>query len=244
MARTPVLNVTTLRRLKALPWASDRQLEQLLPHLTLQRVERQTTLFAEGEQGQFLYLLIAGAAKLSLRSAEGEEVLVSLIAPGEFFGITCLLSEAPRGFHCEAFSDCWIAAIRPDLFVTTLLGVPFTEFSGFMSSTVSRWAALLDRYSRFQGLGLQQRLAFALLELAQKFGVRDDRGTILVLQLTHDDLANLVGASRQKVTEHIKELERQEALLRDGRRLIVVPERLQAITGLAGNRASGTAEGR
>jgi CRP/FNR family transcriptional regulator len=239
MARTPVLNVPTLRRLKALPWASDRQLEQLIPHLTVQRAERQTPLFAEGEHGQFLYLLISGAAKLSLRSANGEEVLVSLIAPGEFFGITCLLSEASRGFHCEAFSDCWIASIRPDTFVTTLLGVPFTEFSAFMSSTVSRWAVLLDRYSRFQGFGLQQRLALALLELAQKFGVQDDRGMILVLQLTHDDLANLVGASRQKVTEHIKELERQEALLRDGRRLIVVPERLQAIVGLAANGASG-----
>ncbi|NOT57312.1 MAG: Crp/Fnr family transcriptional regulator [Deltaproteobacteria bacterium] len=244
MARTPVLNVTTLRRLRALPWASDRQLEQLLPHLTLQRAERQATLFAEGEQGHFLYLLIAGAAKLTLRSAEGEEILVSLIAPGEFFGITCLLSESSRGFHCEAFSDCWIAAIRPDTFVTTLLGVPFAEFSGFMSSTVSRWAALLDRYSRFQGLGLQQRLAFALLELAQKFGVQDDRGTILVLQLTHDDLANLVGASRQKVTEHIKELERREALLRDGRRLIVAPERLQIIAGLAVTRVGGEVEGR
>jgi CRP/FNR family cyclic AMP-dependent transcriptional regulator len=239
MARTPVLNVPTLRRLKALPWASDRQLEQLIPHLTLQRVERQSVLFSEGEHGQFLYLLISGAAKLSLHSAEGEEVLVSLIAPGEFFGITCLLSETSRGFHCEAFSDCWIASIRPDTFVTILLGVPFTEFSAFMSSTVSRWAALLDRYSRFQGFGLQQRLALALLELAQKFGVQDDRGTILVLQLTHDDLANLVGASRQKVTEHIKELERQEALLRDGRRLIVVPERLQAIVGLAANGMSG-----
>jgi CRP/FNR family transcriptional regulator, cyclic AMP receptor protein len=239
MARTPVLNVPTLRRLKALPWASDRQLEQLIPHLTLQRAERQTELFAEGEHGQFLYLLISGAAKLSLHSAEGEEVLVSLIAPGEFFGITCLLSETSHGFHCEAFSDCWIASIRPDTFVTTLLGVPFTEFSAFMSSTVSRWAALLDRYSRFQGFGLQQRLALALLELAQKFGVQDDRGMILILQLTHDDLANLVGASRQKVTEHIKELERREALLRDGRRLIVVPERLQAIVGLAANGVSG-----
>lgn len=239
MARTPVLNVPTLRRLKALPWASERQLEQLIPHLSLQRVERQSVLFSEGEHGQFLYLLISGAAKLSLHSAEGEEVLVSLIAPGEFFGITCLLSETSRGFHCEAFSDCWIASIRPDTFVTTLLGVPFTEFSAFMSSTVSRWAALLDRYSRFQGFGLQQRLALALLELAQKFGVQDARGTILVLQLTHDDLANLVGASRQKVTEHIKELERQEALLRDGRRLIVVPERLQVIVGLAADGANG-----
>jgi CRP-like cAMP-binding protein len=96
-----------------------------------------------------------------------------------------------------------------------------------MASTVSRWGELLYRYTRFQGLNLRQRLAMALLELAQKFGVQDARGTMLILQLTHEDLADLVGASRQKVTEHIKELERQQVILRDGRKLIVMPNRLQ-----------------
>jgi CRP/FNR family transcriptional regulator len=221
MARIPVLNVATLRRLKALPWATDRQLEQLLSHLALQHVERQTPLFSEGEASKALYLLIAGAVKLSLHSQGGEEILVSLIAPGEFFGITSLM-----------FSDCWVAVIRPEVFVSTLLGVSFSDFSALMGSTVSRWEDLLYRYSRFQGLNLPQRLSLALLELARKFGVRDARGIILILQLTHEDLANLVGASRQKVTEHLKDLERQEAILRDGRRLIVVPERLQAIAGI------------
>jgi len=55
----------------------------------------------------------------------------------------------------------------------------------------------------------------------------------LILQLTHEDLADLVGASRQKVTEHMKELERQQLILRDGRKLIVLPQRLQEIVGLA-----------
>jgi CRP-like cAMP-binding protein len=137
-----------------------------------------------------------------------------------------------RGFHCTAFSDGWVAAIRPETLVTTLLGVPFTDFSAFMGSTVSRWAALLYRYTRFQGLGLRQRLAMALLELSQKFGVQDARGTILILQVTHEDLADLVGASRQKVTEHMRELERQQMILRDGRKLIVIPERLQEEIGL------------
>ena len=101
-----------------------------------------------------------------------------------------------------------------------------------MSSTVTRWEELLYRYTRFQGLGLRQRLAMALLELSQKFGVQDTRGTILILPVTHEDLADLVGASRQKVTEHMKELERQQVLLRDGRKLIVIPERLQEVVGL------------
>ena len=135
MARTPVLNVTTLRRLKALPWATDHQLEQLLPHFSLQRVERQMLLFSEGEASKFLYLLIAGAAKLSRPSGGGEEVLVSLIAPGEFFGITSLMSGMTRGFQCQAFSDCWIAKIPADKFVSTLLGISFSDFSALMGST-------------------------------------------------------------------------------------------------------------
>jgi CRP-like cAMP-binding protein len=171
--------------------------------------------------------------KLSLPNVEGEEVLVSLICPGEFFGITSLMSGTTRGFHCEAFSDCWVASLRPETFVTTLLGVSFAEFSALMGSTVSRWEALLYRYTRFQGAGLRQRLAMALLELSRKFGVQDARGTILIIQVTHEDLADLVGASRQKVTEHMKELERQQVILRDGRKLIVIPERLQTLIGLS-----------
>ena len=227
MAREPILNVITLRRLKALPWASDRQLEQLLAHMSLQRVERRTALFDEGTPSSALYLLISGVVKLSLRSLEGEDVLVSLICPGEFFGITALMPGMQRAFRSEAFSDCWVGIVPADTFVTTLLGVPFADFSALMGTTVDRWFSLLYRYAHFQGLGLRQRLAMALLELAQKFGVQDDRGTILILQLTHEDLADLVGASRQKVTEHMKELERQQLLLRDGRKLIVLPARLQ-----------------
>jgi CRP-like cAMP-binding protein len=172
-------------------------------------------------------LLVSGVVKLSLRSLEGEDVLVSLISPGEFFGITALMPGMQRAFRSEAFSDCWVGIVPADTFVTNLLGVPFADFSALMGTTVNRWFSLLYRYAHFQGLGLRQRLAMALLELAQKFGVQDDRGTILILQLTHEDLADLIGASRQKVTEHMKELERQQLILRDGRKLIVLPQRLQ-----------------
>jgi len=232
MAREPILNVTALRRLRALPWASDRQLEQLLAHMSLQRVERRTALFNEGMPSDVLYLLVSGVVKLSLRSLEGEDVLVSLICPGEFFGITALMPGMQRAFRSEAFSDCWVGMVQADTFVTTLLGVSFLDFSALMGTTVNRWFSLLYRYAHFQGLGLRQRLAMALLELAQKFGVQDDRGTILILQLTHEDLADLIGASRQKVTEHMKELERQQLILRDGRKLIVLPHRLQEMISL------------
>jgi CRP-like cAMP-binding protein len=231
MAREPIVNVTTLRRLRAFPWASDQQLEKLLSQITLKRVTRHTALFDEGTSAEVLYLLISGVVKLSLRNSESEDILVSLICPGELFGITALMPGMQRAFRSEAFSDCWVGTLGAETLVTTLLGVPFSDFSALMGSTTGRWFALLYRYAHFQGLSLRQRLAMALLELAQKFGVQDARGTILILQVTHEDLADLVGASRQKVTEHIKELERQQYIVRDGRKLIVLPARLQEIVG-------------
>jgi len=169
--------------------------------------------------------------RLSLPNIEGEEVLVSLLRPGELFGITALLPKTHRAFRCETFSDCWVGVVEAELFVSSLLGIPFPHFSGMMGSSVNRWFTLLYRYTRFQGLNIRQRLILALLELAQKFGVHDARGVIISLKLTHDDLADLVGASRQRVTEHMKELENQRLLQRDGRRLIVSPQRLRDVVG-------------
>jgi CRP-like cAMP-binding protein len=59
--------------------------------------------------------------------------------------------------------------------------------------------------------------------------VRDSRGTLLTLKLTHADLAELVGASRQRITEQLIEFERDGIILREGRRLIIVPEKLYQI---------------
>ena len=229
------MNITTMRRLNAFPWASDRQIEEVLRPMSLQQITKKTVLFDEGVPSDSIYLLISGVIKLSMRSPDEERVLVSLIAPGELFGITSLMPGMYRAFRSEAFSDCWVSSIKPDVFVSSLLNVPFSDFSALMESTVGRWFALLYRYSNFQGANLRQKLALALLELAQKFGIKDARGTMLLLQVTHEDLADLVGASRQKVTEHMNELERGGILLRQSRKLIVHQDRLREAAGLLSN---------
>jgi hypothetical protein len=92
--------------------------------------------------------------------------------------------------------------------------------------TVGRWWTMLVRYANFVGLGLRERLAGALLEVGNKFGAEDARGILLTLKLTHEDLADLVGASRQRTTVQLKEFENEHALIRDGRRMIIVPQKL------------------
>ena len=71
------------------------------------------------------------------------------------------------------------------------------------------------------GLDLRERLVITLIQLCSNFGVVESHGILLRVFLSHKDLADLVGASRPRVTEHLAELEREHLLIRQGRQLIV-----------------------
>ena len=213
------------KRLRSLSWMSPAQLERLARNAEAIRFKRPRTIFAEGEASNRVYIMLSGAAKLSILNRD-ERVLVGMVAPGEVFGVSSLLPSTIRPFRCDAFTDCTVAVVQPEVFVDITLGTPLAHLSRVLDVTVGRWWTMLVRYANFVGMGLRERLAGALLELGAKFGVEDARGTLLTLKLTHEDLADLVGASRQRTTVQLKEFERERALIRDGRRIIIVPAKL------------------
>jgi CRP-like cAMP-binding protein len=222
----------SLKKLKGLGWLSAHQIGQLETHMRARKVRRQETIFFEGERSEHVYILLSGAARLMFLTRDNQRVLVGFVNAGEIFGVSSLLPQMRRPFRCEAFTDCWVGSVKTEIFVEVVLGVPLPSLRRTMDATVGRWWGMLLRYANFRALALRERLAVALLELGEKFGVKDARGTILTLNFTHGDLAELVGASRQRITEQISEFEREKALLREGRRLILVPERLSEVACL------------
>jgi CRP/FNR family cyclic AMP-dependent transcriptional regulator len=230
VARENHLDPSLLRRLKTLSWMSDEQHEQLFRGAETRRIPRPRTIFSEGGASNRVYIMLSGVAKLSILNRQ-ERVLVGLIGPGEVFGVSSLLPNATRPFRCDAFTDCTVAIVQPDVFVDATLKVSLEILSQVLDVTVGRWWMMLLRYANFIGLGLRERLAAALLEVGNKFGVEDSRGVLLTLKVTHEDLADLVGASRQRTTVQLKEFEREHALIRDGRRMIIVPRKLRPRDG-------------
>jgi CRP/FNR family transcriptional regulator, cyclic AMP receptor protein len=222
------IDAKTLGQLRNLSWLSRDQLEGLAQSLTTFKRKKRETIFYEGETSDQVYVLLSGVAKLSLLNRD-ERVLVGLVGPGEVFGVSSLLPHATRPFRCDAFSDCLVGMGRPSTLVGLMLGVPLERFSRTLEVTVGRWWAMLQRYTNYVGLSVRERLAGALLELGAKFGAEETRGVLLTLKVTHADLAELVGASRQRTTEHLIEFESEQMIIRDGRRLIIVPERLRAL---------------
>jgi CRP-like cAMP-binding protein len=96
----------------------------------------------------------------------------------------------------------------------------------FHENDLRQWYRLLLRSSSIMNFDLRARVALTLLELCSDFGVEETRGTLLSRSFSHRDIAELVGASRPRVTEHLARLEHDRLVLRQGRQLIVQVEKL------------------
>jgi CRP-like cAMP-binding protein len=155
---------------------------------------------------------------------------VALLAPGPLPAFPSQFA-SPWHFQCETYSDCRLGSVSWDRFNAITAGAPQTASREFHQNNSKLWYRLMMRGSDFLGLGLHERLGMTLLELCSDFGVEESRGTLLRVSFSHQDLADLVGATRSRVTEHLAQLERERLVVRQGRQLIVRVDRLG--TGMA-----------
>ena len=107
-----------------------------------------------------------------------------------------------------------------------------SAFKKFHENDLQQWYRLLLRSSGFLNLGLHERIAITLLELSSDFGIKESRGTLLRASFSHQDIADLVGASRPRVTEHLAQLEREHLVIRQGRQLIVCADMMGNAIGV------------
>ncbi len=215
--------LSRLQKFANLPQVKLRRLAAAMSPWHFQRRER---IYARKDSSSSLYILLRGVAKLSGLNKADQLVLMALIPPGETFGISAVLPETVHKFQCDAFTDCVVARIEPQQFVEIMLGAALSDFQMVMGMLISPLQELLTRYSMMLRLAVKDRLLTAFAELGSKFGTRHERGTLLNMPLTHQDLADLVGATRPIITLQLKDLERDGAIIRERRRLVLVPHRL------------------
>lgn len=205
---------------------SDDDADALLKSMTRYTAQRGQELFREGEEGDRLYLLIDGKIKLGRRSPDGRESLLAVLGPGEMFGELSLFDPGERTATATAVAD------------TSLAALGHQEFKEFVSTrpavAVNMLSALARRLRRTnEALGDQVftdvpgRVAKALLDLSDRFGKQTPEGVLVAHDLTQEELAQLVGASRETVNKALADfvgrgwmkLEARAVLLLDVERL-------------------------
>jgi CRP/FNR family transcriptional regulator, cyclic AMP receptor protein len=222
-----IVEVRSLRRLKNMSWLSAQRVERLARALVVSTVAKREIVFDEKSVPESVYILLSGIARITCRNRKGQRRLVIMVAPGMISGFPLPVSGISYDFRCEAFTSCQIGAINLEAFIRISLGIESIDFKRMALNYLGRWNLVQLRCSNFMSCTLQERLALALLELSEDFGVRDSDGVRLNLLTRQSDLAELVGASRPRITEYLSQFEQDRLIARKDRILIVQRDRIQ-----------------
>ena len=216
------------------------QKQRLQERSVLRVFARRQIIYFPTEPGQSVLLLARGRVKIKVLAADGRETILAFIDEGELFGELALLDTAPRKEFAEAVSEATVIALaREDLLWLIAqhadLSMKITKLVGLRRRRIeNRLRNILFRSTR-------QRVAALLLELLESHGQAQGKGWMVRLPLSHQELANLIGATRESVTLTLGRLQ-VEGLIRMRRRHLVVLDR-ERLAGEAGEDHSAAING-
>jgi CRP/FNR family cyclic AMP-dependent transcriptional regulator len=199
--------------------------------MTEVKLARGKALFSEGEPGDRLYVVTDGKIKLGRTAADGRENLLAVLGRGEMFGELSLFDPGPRTATATAVTDSVLLGLGHDELQPWLTGRP--EVAGHLLGALARRLrrtneAMADLvFSDVPG-----RVAKALLDLAKRFGVRADDGLHVTHDLTQEELAQLVGASRETVNKALADFASRGFIRLEARAVVILDiERLARRAG-------------
>ncbi|QYJ05855.1 Crp/Fnr family transcriptional regulator [Nocardioides panacisoli] len=163
-------------------------------------LRRGEVLFHEGDAGDRLYIVIEGKVKLGRSSADGRENLLAILGPGQMFGELSLFDPGPRSATVTAVTDSNFASLTHDDLLKWLDGRPMVANS-LLGQLASRLRKANDVVADLVFSDVPGRVAKALIDLADRFGRTADDGVHVHHDLTQEELAQLVGASRETVNK-------------------------------------------
>lgn len=208
---------------------TEAQMRMVEQRTIMREVRRRETLYLAGDTGDRIYLLKRGVVKISTLDEDGREIILALLRMGEVFGEEAALDDSPRDHMAEAYEDALVCIITKQDFLEMLRAHPdlafkVTKLIGFRLKTFrSRVEKLLFK-------GAPARLAAALVELASDHGVPDDQGILLPLRLSQQDLANLIGVTRESVNLALSEFRKKGLVAVEGRTIrLLRPDALRAL---------------
>jgi len=164
------------------------------------KLNKGQTLFKEGEEGDRLYVVVHGKIKLGRSSSDGRENLLSILGPGEMFGELSLFDPEPRTSTATAVTDARLVSLAHDAVIGLLSSNPQTSLE-LLRRLAQRLRKSNEVLADLVFADVPGRVAKAIMDLGERFGVQKDDGFHVNHDLTQEELAQLVGASRETVNK-------------------------------------------
>jgi len=181
---------------------TEPQLENLAGGSARRSYPKGRTIVAEGEPSQSMYILLAGRAKVQRSDSEGKEVILAVLSSGEFFGEMSLIDDAPRSASVITLEPCEFMAVSKEAFKAMLVQSPEVTMA-VMRGLVRRLREADKKIETLALLDVYGRVARVLLDFSELVGSE----RIVKNKLPHQEIAKMIGASREMVSRVMKGLE-------------------------------------
>ncbi|MDG2050928.1 MAG: Crp/Fnr family transcriptional regulator [Myxococcota bacterium] len=208
----------SLRVIPLFSCVSDHDLEEIASHLIERRFPKHATVVEEGLEGDYMYVIREGRVKVTKASEDGREKIMNFLDRGQFFGDMALLTGGVRSATVKTLEATRLLALSRRDFIEILRQSPdlalavIEELSRRLRETNEQASSL-----SFQGVTERVRSLF------ERLAVRDPEplGRRLTPPLTHQQIADMIGTSRETVTRAVKELKEEGWLDQLGKRYVV-----------------------
>ena len=189
---------------------TDEELQKIMKKVVVRRFKKNQTILYGEDTNEFMYIILDGKVKAVQTTEDGKEIILAMHRSGDFFGELSLIDGKTVPASVMAIDDSVIALVsRKDFF--SLLYDHGRVVDNFLHILCSR---LRESWDKIQILSLNnasQRLKMLFLSLSNEYGEKTDDGVTLSLKLTHQEIANMAGLTRETVTRII------DKWLRDGK---------------------------
>jgi CRP-like cAMP-binding protein len=203
---------------------ADDDLDQIASHLIERRYPRNTTIVEEGLPGDYMYIIREGRVKVTKLSDDGREKILEFLDEGAFVGEMALFERAPRSASVKTLTPVRLLALSRTDFIGLLKKSPdlamsvIQELSRRLRTINEQASALSFQRVKDRTKGLLERLA------REPYGDGSRRRTP---SLTHQQIADMIGTSRETVTRVVKELKTNGWLEQEGKHYLVPVENLR-----------------
>ncbi|MEN9938917.1 MAG: hypothetical protein RLZZ387_5496 [Chloroflexota bacterium] len=187
------------------------------------------TIYLAGDAATHLHVVARGKVKVLRHSLSGQDVLLDILTPSEFFGTLSALGDAEYPDTAQALTQCCILAIAAEDFQAVLQRYPAVAVAA-LEIVTTRLRAAQEQVRQLSAHPAEQRVAATLLLLAQKLGEEHQGAVLLQVPLSREDLAAMTGAAVETVSRIMSQL-RKAGIIRSGRQWVAIAhrERLAAL---------------
>lgn len=211
MSVAPALDTALLRRNCLFAVLDDTEMEAMLEFAKVRRAAAEERIFAKGDPGDSLYVILRGRVAVQTESDEAKVMLLNILDTGSLFGEIAMLDGGERTATVVAQEATELLRIDRRDFMPFLLQRPdlCVRLMTVLCERV-RWTSAIIEDTVF--LNVPRRLAKRILMLSQAYGRTTDDGTRITTFVSQEDLANMLGVSRESVNKTLKQFQTAGAI--------------------------------